>query len=106
MSDGSVPPSPQHRDDEVLRHVLREVRTGRPLDEVLADPYVAERREGGTHARVLDHPEVAEAVGAEIVAELQRLIAAQEGESDSAPQGDPIVDDARADELRRVSGDS
>ena len=49
-------------DEEVLRHVLAQVRTGRSLDDVLQDPYVEERREPGTHDKVLDHPEVAEAM--------------------------------------------
>ena len=53
-ADDVIPPSPQHRDAEVLQHVLREVRTGRPLDEVMQDPYVEERQEADTHAKVLD----------------------------------------------------
>lgn len=106
-ADDVIPPSPQHRDAEVLEHVLREVRAGRPLDQVLADPYVEERQEADTHAKVLDHPEVAEAVGDEILAELRALIAAQTADGHpAAPAGDPIVDDARADEMRRVSGES
>lgn len=73
-ADDVIPPSPQHRDEEVLRHVLTEVRAGRALDEILQDPYVEERQEADTHTKVLDHPEVAEAVGAEIIAELRQMI--------------------------------
>jgi len=56
-ADDVIPPSPQHRDEEVLRHVLTEVRAGRALDEILQDPYVEERQEADTHTKVLDHPD-------------------------------------------------
>ena len=52
MSDDVIPPSPQHRDEEVLRHVLAQVRTGRSLDDVLQDPYVEERREDRKSTRL------------------------------------------------------
>ena len=105
-ADDVIPPSPQHRDEEVLEHVLREVRTGRPLDSILQDSYVEERQEADTHAKVLDHPEVAEAVGADIIAQMRAMIAAQTADGHpAAPAGDPIVQDSRADELRRVSGE-
>ncbi len=71
---GVIPPSPQHRAEEVVRHVLREVHAGRSLHDVMQDSYVTERAEADTHSRVFDHPEVTEAVGADIVAELRRLL--------------------------------
>jgi hypothetical protein len=75
MSDHDViPPSPQHRDEEILQHVLREVHAGRPLDEVMQDPYVVERQEAGSHEKVLDHPEVAEVVGDEIIAQMRAML--------------------------------
>ncbi len=69
-----IPPSPQHRDEEVVQHVLREVGTGRPLHDVMEDSYVVERLDEGSHDRVLDHPEVTEAVGADIISEMRRLL--------------------------------
>jgi hypothetical protein len=69
-----VPPSPQHREEEVVRHVLREVRTGRSLDDVLQDPYVLERAEADTQLKVLDHPEVTAAVGGDIIARMRALL--------------------------------
>ena len=69
-----IPPSPQHRQAEIVQHVLREVRAGRHLKDVLTDTYVTERAEADTHDRVLDHPEVALAVGEDIVAEMRRLL--------------------------------
>ena len=104
-ADDVIPPSPQHRDEEVLHHVLKEVRAGRTLDDVLQDPYVEERREPGTHDKVLDHPEVAEVVGAEIIAQMRQMLDTQTGGSAHPPAGDQTVSDSIADEMRRVSGD-
>lgn len=73
-ADDAIPPSPQHRDAEILQHVLREVRAGRALDEVMQDSYVVERQEAGSHERVLDHPEVAEVAGAEIIARMRAML--------------------------------
>ncbi len=76
MSDhrDDVPPSPQHREEEVVQHVLREVRTGRSLEEVLEDSYVVDRAEADTHLKVLDHPEVTETVGADIIARMRSML--------------------------------
>ena len=75
MSDHDViPPSPQHRDEEILQHVLREVHAGRTLHEVMQDSYVVEREEAGSHEKVLDHPEVAEVVGDEIIAQMRAML--------------------------------
>ena len=40
----------------------------------MEDSYVVDRLDEGSHDRVLDHPEVTEAVGAEIIAEMRRLL--------------------------------
>lgn len=108
MSDHDViPPSPQHRDEEILQHVLREVRAGRGLDDVLGDQFVADRAEADAHARVLDHPEVAQAVGAEIVAEMKRL-RAEAAAAGAAPTGDAGgqgASDELIAEMKRVQGE-
>jgi hypothetical protein len=74
MSDDSIPPSPQHREEEAVRHVIREVHAGRHLGEVLQDSYVTDRANPGDHDAILDHPEVVEAVGHDIVADLRRML--------------------------------
>ena len=101
MSDHDViPPSPQHRDEEILQHVLEQVHTGRPLDEVMQDPYVVERQEAGSHARVLDHPEVAKAVGDDIIAEMRQLLA-----NAKEPLVEERAPEADVDPLDALSGD-
>jgi hypothetical protein len=54
--------------------VLREVHAGRTLHEVMQDSYVVEREEAGSHEKVLDHPEVAEVVGDEIIAQMRAML--------------------------------
>ena len=72
--DDVIPPSPQHREEEAVQHVLREVNAGRHLHDVLQDSYVTDRTEGGAHDHILDHPEVTRAVGDDIIAEMRRMI--------------------------------
>jgi hypothetical protein len=59
------------REDFLARYVARECARGRTLDEVLADPYVRNRSTPQERARVLDRPEVVEAVGESAVAEMK-----------------------------------
>ena len=96
-----------HEDDEVLHHVLREVRTGRSLHDVLADDFVTTRDEPGTRDRVLDHPEVAQAVGDEIIAEMRRLGAEAKaaGAAPEGHEGGQGASDELLGELRRVQGE-
>ena len=54
--------------------MLREVHAGRTLHEVMQDPYVVEREEAASHEKVLDHPEVAEVVGDEIIAQMRAML--------------------------------
>ncbi len=72
--DDVIPPSPQHREEEAVQHVLREVHAGRHLSEVLRDSYITERTDDGAHDHILDHPEVTQAVGDDIIAELRRML--------------------------------
>jgi hypothetical protein len=96
-----------HDDDEVLHHVLREVRTGRPLHEVLGDDFVTDRDEPGARDRVLDHPEVSAAVGDEIIAELRRLSAeaAAAGAGPAKGEDGEGASDELLNEMRRVQGE-
>lgn len=72
--DDVIPTSPQHREEEAAQHVLREVHAGRHLHDVLQDSYVTERTEADGQQRILDHPEVTAAIGADIIADMRRML--------------------------------
>ena len=50
-------------EEHVARYVVREHQRGRTLDEILADKYVQNRLTAEQQARLLDRPEVLEAIG-------------------------------------------
>ena len=58
----------------VVDHVLREVGKGRPLDAVLADPYVTNRLDERERRAILDSPEVSAAVSAEVLDDLRATL--------------------------------
>jgi hypothetical protein len=61
-------------DEQVAAYIVREHRRGRSLDDILDDPYVRNRCSEKDAARVLERPEVVQALGDDIVAEqLQSL---------------------------------
>jgi len=64
------------RDQFLTQYVIREVRRGRSLADVIADPYVVNRSSAEERARLLEQPELVEAVGAQRIAELRAGIAA------------------------------
>jgi hypothetical protein len=50
--------------EEALAHyVIREHRAGRPLDEILEDPYLKNRASDEQRLRLLERPDVIHAVG-------------------------------------------
>ena len=59
------------KEDALARYVIAEVRKGRELGEVLDDPYIKNRADKLDVQRVLDHPEVVEAVGGDAVDKLR-----------------------------------
>ena len=63
----------------LTQYVSRECARGRSLDEVLDDPYVRNRSTPQQRARVLDRPEVVEAVGESAVAEMKQALAGAGG---------------------------
>jgi hypothetical protein len=67
--------APSRRDQYLAEYVIREHGRGRPLDDVLADPYVRNRTTPEQRARLLDRPELVEAIGDHTVAELKRSLA-------------------------------
>ena len=64
------------REQYLERYVIREYRNGRPLDEILSDPYVRNRSTAKERARVLERPEVIAAIGEHAIAELRLSAAA------------------------------
>ncbi|HWH54561.1 MAG TPA: hypothetical protein VNT04_03195 [Gaiellaceae bacterium] len=50
-------------EDRVASYVIREHERGRSLDEILEDPYVRNRTPESQRLRILERPEVIEAVG-------------------------------------------
>ena len=57
--------------DYLARYVIRECSRGRALGEVLDDPYVVNRSTREERARLLERPEVIEAVGRHLIAEMR-----------------------------------
>jgi hypothetical protein len=51
------------REEFLAQYVLRQSRRGRPLADVLADPYVTNRSTPEERARLLDRPEIVQALG-------------------------------------------
>ena len=62
------------QEDQLATYVIREHQRGRPLDDILEDPYVRNRAQPQEIARLLDRPEVIRAVGeGTVAAEQQKL---------------------------------
>jgi hypothetical protein len=57
------------------RYVLREHKRGRPLAEILEDPYVRNRSTPQARARLLERPDVVAAIGEHAVSELRAALA-------------------------------
>ncbi len=64
------------REDFLSRYVLREHARGRPLAEILEDPYVRNRSTPEERRRLLDLPEVVAALGDNALEELRRGVGA------------------------------
>ncbi|HET6174316.1 MAG TPA: hypothetical protein VFD90_17020 [Gaiellales bacterium] len=58
-------------EDALVRYVVREVESGRPLAEVMADPYITNRADRVDARRLLDRPEVIAAVGGDVLDDLR-----------------------------------
>jgi len=55
-------------EERIAQYVIREHRRGRPLDQIVADPYVTNRCTDEQLQRVLERPEVIHAVGEDTIA--------------------------------------
>jgi hypothetical protein len=54
-------------EEHMVAYVIREHDRGRPLADILDDPYIRNRTTEQQRARLLDHPEVIRAVGEDLV---------------------------------------
>ena len=62
------------KEDRVSAYIVREHERGRPLKEILEDPYIRNRCTDQELARILDQPELIHALGeSDIAAERDRL---------------------------------
>jgi len=57
------------KEERVAAYVIREHERGRPLAEILEDPYIRNRCTDQELARLLDQPEIVHALGESAVAE-------------------------------------
>jgi hypothetical protein len=63
------------RDQFLAQYVIREVRRGRALSDVVEDPYVVNRSTSDERARLLEQPDLVEAVGTHAIADLRATVA-------------------------------
>ncbi|MGN6429863.1 MAG: hypothetical protein ACTHNB_03900 [Gaiellaceae bacterium] len=63
------------KEERIAAYVIREHDSGRRLDEIVEDPYVRNRVTPAELARLLERPEVIEAIGHATVAEAQGRLA-------------------------------
>jgi len=56
-------------DERVIRYIVEELRQGRDFDDVVADPYVVNRTDAESRARLLETPRILEGIEAQICAE-------------------------------------
>ncbi|HXZ57376.1 MAG TPA: hypothetical protein VEG40_07325 [Gaiellaceae bacterium] len=60
-------------EDRLAAYVIREHERGRPLTEILEDPYVQNRTTPQQRARLLDRPEIVHALGETAITEARTL---------------------------------
>jgi hypothetical protein len=64
-------------EDRLAAYVIREHERGRPLAEILEDPYVQNRTTPQQRARLLDRPEIVHALGEGAIADARETDARQ-----------------------------
>jgi hypothetical protein len=62
-------------EERVAQYVIREHDRGRSLDEILADKYVQNRLSPEQQARLLDRPEIMEAISGDMIEATKATIA-------------------------------
>ena len=63
------------KEQRIAAYLIREHDRGRRLDEIVEDPYIRNRATARELARLLERPEVIEALGRDTVTETQRHLA-------------------------------
>lgn len=66
--------STSRHEQHLTLYILREIRRGRSLSDVLEDPYVVNRTTEEQRKRLLDRPELVEAIGEEAIADLRNAV--------------------------------
>jgi hypothetical protein len=66
--------SPRDPLDRMATYVLREHERGRPLTEILEDPYVKNRTTEEQRARLLDNPDIVRAIGEDSIAQARATL--------------------------------
>jgi hypothetical protein len=61
-------------EERVTQYLLREHHRGRPVSQILEDPYVTNRLNPEQIKRILDRPEVIHAIGNDVVAEARTAL--------------------------------
>jgi hypothetical protein len=61
-------------EERVTQYLLREHHRGRPVAEILEDPYVTNRLNPEQVKRILDRPEVIHALGNDVAAEARTAL--------------------------------
>ncbi len=54
-------------EDRIAQYVIREHERGRPLSDILDDPYIRNRTTENERKRLLDRPEVVRSLGHDVV---------------------------------------
>jgi hypothetical protein len=54
------------RQERLVRYIVHQVGSGRHIDDILKDPYVAAHSDDITRSRILEHPEVIEGIEKQI----------------------------------------
>jgi hypothetical protein len=67
------------RHKRLIQYVVRQLRAGRPLAQVLEDPYVINRSNLVDRRALLEEPEVVEAAGGQAIASLRARLEALAG---------------------------
>jgi len=54
------------REERIIRYIVKQLRLGRSIDHILADPYLVEHTSEATRAHMLERPAVISAIEEEI----------------------------------------
>ena len=70
VGDGSA------RHKRLIEYAVRQLGTGRDLDDVLEDPYITNRSSAIDRRALLEEPEIVEAAGAEVLEQMRSQLEA------------------------------